>query len=406
MRNKQAGLRIAIVGGGIGGMAAAAFLHRAGIEATVHEQAGELTEVGAGLVLAPNAVRLLRALDIAEPALRRAVPLEWGWEFRRWQDGDVLSAERLDGVCERLYGERTYTVHRAHLLDSLRSVVPEGAVRLGARCTAVEPRGDGARLTFADGSRADADLVIGADGMHSLVRATITEPAAPRFSGLCAFRTVVPAASAPAFALRRAQTLWLGPGRHFVHYPISGGRAVNVVAFAPAARDTEESWSATATIDEFHAEFDGWDPRVTSLITAGAVPGRWALLDRPPLPRWSRGRITLLGDAAHPMFPFYGQGAAQSLEDAAVLARCLGATPEAREQALTRYEATRIARTTRLQHASHARSEENHLPDGPEQRARDKALTDADPLVRSDWIYRYDAQSVPLPPVPVLRAVK
>ena len=396
MQSKQTELRIAIVGGGIGGMAAAAFLHRAGLSATVHEQAAALTEVGAGLVLAPNAVRLLRALAIAEPALRQAVPLDWGWEFRRWQDGEVLSAERLDGVCDRLYGERTYTVHRAHLLDSLRSVVPEQALRLGARCTAVEPHGEGVRLTFADGTSADADVVIGADGMHSVVRGTITEPTRPRFSGLCAFRTVVPAASAPAFALRHAQTLWLGPGRHFVHYPISGGQAVNVVAFAPAGEDTEESWSATAGIEELHAEFADWDPRVTDLITAGAVPGRWALLDRPPLPHWSRGRISLLGDAAHPMFPFYGQGAAQALEDAAVLARCLSATPDAPDQALSRYEAARIARTTRLQQASHARSEANHLPDGPEQRARDKALADADPLVHNGWIYRYDAQSVAL----------
>lgn len=309
MRNRQqTGPRIAIVGGGIGGMAAAAFLHRAGLTVTVHEQAAALTEVGAGLVLAPNAVRPLRALGVAESALRRAVPLDWGWEFRRWEDGTVLSAERLDGVCERLYGERTYTAHRAHLLDALRSAVPDEAVRLGARCTAVEPHAGGVRLTFADGSRADADLVIGADGMHSLVREAVAEPERPRFSGLCAFRTVVPAAAAPEFALRRAQTLWLGPGHHFVHYPISGGAGVNVVAFAPATAETEESWSATATVEEFHAEFADWDERVTKLIKSGAVPGRWALYDRPPLPSWSRGRMTLLGDAAHAMFPFYGQG--------------------------------------------------------------------------------------------------
>ncbi|WP_327665227.1 FAD-dependent monooxygenase [Streptomyces sp. NBC_00498] len=394
MRNKQqAGPRIAIVGGGIGGMAAAAFLHRAGLDVTVHEQAAALTEVGAGLVLAPNAVRPLRALGVAESALRRAVPLDWGWEFRRWEDGTVLSAERLDGVCERLYGERTYTAHRAHLLDALRSAVPDGAVRLGARCTSVEPRADGVRLTFADGTRADADLVIGADGMHSLVRETVAEPERPRFSGLCAFRTVVPAASAPEFALRRAQTLWLGPGRHFVHYPISAGAGVNVVAFAPATDDTEESWSATATVEEFHAEFADWDDRVTTLIKSGSVPGRWALYDRPPLPSWTRGRMTLLGDAAHAMFPFYGQGAAQALEDAAVLARCLATDPDAPDRALARYESERLPRTTRLQQASHARADANHLPDGPEQRARDAALGDADPLVGSGWICGYDASA-------------
>ncbi|MFI5664084.1 FAD-dependent monooxygenase [Streptomyces sp. NPDC051684] len=339
MRDRQqTGPRIAVVGGGIGGMAAAAFLHHAGLTATVHEQASALTEVGAGLLLAPNAVRPLRALGVAHSVLRRAVPLDWGWEFRRWQDGTVLSVERLDGECERLYGERTYTTHRAQLLDALRSAVPDTSVRLAARCTRVEPHADGVRLTFADGSRTDADLVIGADGMHSVVRGTVAEPQRPRFSGLCAFRTIVPAATAPAFALRRAQTLWLGPDHHLVHYPISEGEAVNVVAFAPSTDETAESWSATATVEEFHAEFADWDERVSALITSGAVPGRWALYDRPPLPSWTRGRMTLLGDAAHPMFPFYGQGAAQALEDAAVLARCLTAHEDAPALALARYE--------------------------------------------------------------------
>jgi salicylate hydroxylase len=210
---------------------------------------------------------------------------------------------------------------------------------------------------------------------------------------MCAFRTVVPAGAAPAFALRPAQTLWLGPGRHFVHYPIAAGSAVNVVAFAPAGDFTDESWSATATTREFLAEFAGWDARVRDLITAGGVPGRWALLDRAPLRHWSRGPITLLGDAAHPMFPFFAQGAAQSVEDAAVLARCLAAAPDEPERALKRYEAARIDRTTRLQQVSHARRDLNHLPDGPDQRSRDAALTASDPLVDNGWIYGYDAEA-------------
>ncbi|GHH10092.1 FAD-dependent monooxygenase [Streptomyces lanatus] len=386
------GPRIAIVGGGIGGLAAAAFLCRAGLTATVYEQASALTEVGAGLLVAPNAIRLLRRLGVMERFLRRAVPLEWAWEFRRWADGRVLSVERLDGVCERLYGERTYTAHRADLLDTVRSAVPDDWVRLGARCTSVDAGPDGALVGFADGSRVEADIVIGADGVHSVVRGALAEPEPPEYSGICAFRTVVPAHTAPDFALRPAQTLWLGPGRHFVHYPIAGGSAVNVVAVAPAGDFTDESWSTKADVGEFQAEFAGWDPRVTELITAGDVPGRWALLERAPLRQWSVGTVTLLGDAAHPMFPFFAQGAAQSIEDAAVLARCLatpGANPEA---ALKRYEAARIARTTRLQQVSHARRDINHLPDGPEQRARDTALAASDPLVGNGWIYGYDAE--------------
>jgi len=393
MSATRQGPRIAIVGGGIGGVAAAAFLRRAGLTATVYEQASALTEVGAGLVMAPNAVRLLRLLGVMDRFLRSAVVLDRGWEFRRWENGRVLSVEQLSGVCERLYGEHTYVIHRADLLDTVKAAVPGEWIRLNKRCTAVDAGADVVLLHFADGSRAEAEVVIGADGIHSVIRDAVTEPTPPQFSGVCAFRTTVPARAAPAFALRRAQTLWLGPGRHFVHYPISGGRAVNVVAFAPAGTYQDESWSATATVERFRAEFAGWDPRVTDLITAGAAPGRWALLDRAPLRHWSLGKVTLLGDAAHPMFPFFAQGAAQAIEDAAVLARCLRASTDDPDQALKRYEAARTDRTTRLQQISHARRDTNHLPDGPEQRARDAALVSSDPLVRNGWIYGYDAEA-------------
>jgi salicylate hydroxylase len=386
-------VRVAIVGGGIGGLAAAAFLHRAGLPSVVHEQAAELKEVGAGLVLAPNAVRLLRRLGVMDGLRDRAVPLDVGWEFRRWEDGRVLSAENLATSCEQLYGERTYTVHRADLADAIRSAVPPDAVRLGKRCTSVTVRGDSAVLAFTDGTSTEADVVIGADGVHSVVRGAVVEPAPATFSGICAFRAVVPIDRAPEFARRRAQTLWIGPDHHLVHYPISGERAVNIVAFAPAGDYTTESWSATATVAEFLAEFAGWDARLRELIQGAGTPGRWALLDRAPLQRWSHGPVTLLGDAAHPMFPFFAQGAAQSVEDAAVLARCLAQDVQAPERALRRYESLRIGRTTRLQQVSHARAHVNHLPDGPEQQARDAALADADPLVANGWIYAYDAEA-------------
>jgi salicylate hydroxylase len=385
--------RIAIVGGGIGGLAAAAFLHRAGLPSVVYEQAPALTEVGAGLVLSPNAVRLLRRLGAMDRLRGRAVPLDVGWEFRRWEDGRVLSAENLADACERLYGERTYTVHRADVADAIGSAVPPGAVQLGKRCTSVTVHGDAVVLTFADGTSAEADVVIGADGVHSVVRGALAEPAPPTYSGICAFRAIVPAARAPEFARRRAQTLWIGPDHHFVHYPISGETAVNLVAFAPAGDYTTESWSATATVEEFLAEFAGWDPRLQELIQGAGTPGRWALLDRAPLERWSRGPVTLLGDAAHPMFPFFAQGAAQSIEDAAVLAHCLAQDPQDAARALRRYESLRIRRTTRLQEVSHARAHVNHLPDGPEQEARDASLATADPLVASGWIYAYDAEA-------------
>jgi salicylate hydroxylase len=405
------GMEIAILGGGIGGLAAAAFLHQAGLPCTVYEQAAELREIGAGLVVAPNAARLLRRLTVLAAFAERAVRLDVGWEFRRWHDGTVLSAEDLAVNCERLYGEHTYTAHRADLLEVLRSAGPPGSLRLGRRCAEVT-LGERPTVRFSDGQVIQPDVLIGADGIHSVVRAALTtardEPgghgmplwshhggrgkpaaAAPVYSGLCAFRGLVPAAQAPDFARRSAHTLWLGPAHHLVHYPISRGSLVNLVAFAPAGDYTVESWTATATVEEFLREFDGWDPRLTSLIKAAGTPGRWALLDRAPLTTWSLGTVTLLGDAAHPMFPFFGQGAAQAIEDAAVLAQCLAGDPADPAAAIQRYEAARIPRTTRLQEVSHARAHVNHLPDGPEQEARDKSFTEGDPLVANGWIYSY-----------------
>jgi salicylate hydroxylase len=389
-------LRIAVVGGGIGGLAAAAFLRRAGLDATVYEQASEIAEIGAGLVVAPNAVRLIRRLGRIELLCETAVPLEVGWEFRRWQDGRVLFSQRMGADCERLYGEWCYTTHRADLLDTLLSAVGEPGPRLGARCVGVRRRGRGAELSFADGSTETADVVIGADGTHSVVRGAVLNgeaPGPPRFSGVCAYRCLVPADRAPEFALRPVQTLWLGPGHHFVHYPISAGRYVNVVAFAPARDWRVESWTAEGRIEDLLAEFAAWDPRLSSLVAAADRTGRWALLDRDPLPRWTSGPIAVTGDAAHPMFPFLGQGAAQAIEDAAVLAACLAAGPGDPPAALRRYEERRKERATRVQQASRARLDANHLPDGPDQIARDEAFCDQDPLAFNGWIYGHDPES-------------
>jgi salicylate hydroxylase len=390
-RTAAATPQIAILGAGIGGLATAGFLHRAGLEFSIYEQAAELTETGAGLVVAPNAVRLLRRLGVLEGLLQHAVQLEVGWEFRRWQDGTVLSAEDLASVCQRLYGEQTYTAHRADLLAALRSAVPDGALHLRKRCTSVSVVDGRARMQFADGEVVEPDVLIGADGVHSVVRAAIADPAPPAYSGLCAFRALVPAEHAPSFARRPAQTLWIGPDHHLVHYPVSDGRYVNLVAFAPAGDFSVESWTATATVEELLAEFDGWDPRLLELIEAAGTPGRWALLDRAPLAHWGTGAVTLLGDAAHPMFPFFAQGAAQAIEDAATVTRCLNDDIADPARALRRYEGLRQPRTTRLQEVSHARSLVNHLPDGPEQEARDRSFADADPLLLNGWIYGHDA---------------
>jgi salicylate hydroxylase len=382
--------RIVVLGGGIGGLATAAFLHRAGLAATVYEQAAQLREVGAGVVVAPNAARQLRKLGALEEFRERAVQLEVGWEFRRWEDGTVLSAEDLAASCEKLYGEHTYAAHRADLLSTIASKVPSDNIRLGHEAVSLEHRGEALRLTFADGSNVETDVLIGADGVHSIVRGVLVGASPATYAGICAFRALVPAEQAPAFARRRGHTLWIGADHHLVHYPVSAGEYVNLVAFAPAGDFTLESWTATATIEEFLAEFEGWDERLLALIRAGGRPGRWALVDREPLTRWSQGTATLLGDAAHPMFPFFGQGAAQAIEDAAVIAHCLAEGLADPVAALRRYEEIRLPRTTRLQSVSHSRSHINHLPDGPEQRERDARFAEQDPLTANGWIYGYD----------------
>ncbi|MEV8634634.1 FAD-dependent monooxygenase [Streptosporangium sp. NPDC051023] len=386
------GPRVAVVGGGIGGLATAAFLNRAGIDVTVYEQAKKLAEVGAGLVVSPNAVRLLRRLGQFERLRERAVALRIGWEFRRWADGQVLFSQQLGDECERRYGEQCYVTHRADLLDVVRAAVPESALRLNSRVVELERLTRGVEITFADGSRTVADVVIGADGVHTTVGRFVGQTGSPRFSGMCAYRCLVPAHRAPAFALRPVQTLWLGPDRHLVHYPISAGTQINIVAFGPAHDWTTESWSAEGRVEDLRAEFGGWAPELTSLLAAADRTGQWALLDRDPLPRWTNGPIALVGDAAHPMFPFYAQGAAQALEDAAVLAHCLVDQPADPSAALERYEKIRRPRATRVQQASRGRAETNHLPDGPAQQARDESFAKEDPLTHNGWIYGHDPE--------------
>jgi salicylate hydroxylase len=387
---------IAVVGGGIGGLAAAAFLRRAGLTVTVYEQAQALGEVGAGLIVAPNAARLLRRLPSAMRLEDAGVALETGWEFRRWADGTVLFSQQLGDACYRRYGEHTWTMHRADLLAVLGSALGGVTVETGRRCTGAAQDADGVTLTFATGDPVRADAVIAADGIHSALQDHVTTVSTPRAYGLCAWRSLVPAAAAPAFARRPVQTLWLGHRHHLVHYPVRGGQLVNLVAFSPAADDVVESWSAAGRPEDLAAEFAGWDPRLGELVGAADRVGRWSVLDRAPLRRWVSGRIALLGDAAHPMLPFYAQGAGQAIEDAAVIAVCLASGHQDLPAALERYERIRLPRASQVQEASRGRTAHHHLPDGPEQRARDAAFAAEDPLSHNDWIYAYDAeQAVP-----------
>jgi salicylate hydroxylase len=379
-------MRVGIAGGGLGGLAAALFLLRAGVrDVRVFEQQSALQEIGAGIQISPNAVRLLQRLGLSEPLLEVAVPFEVPWEFRRWQDGRVLFSMAFD---ESRYGAPYIAVHRADLLRVLADAVPEGVVELGRHVSGV----DGASLVFDDGSSAAFDAVIGADGIHSVVRAAIAGDGEPEFTGLAAYRALVPAAEAPEFARRPVCSIWLGPSRHFVHYPVSGGEQVNLVTANPAGDWREESWTAPGEVADFLAEFEGWDEGVVSLIAAARETRRYAFYAREPVTRWVSGRVALLGDAAHPMLPFFAQGAGQAIEDGAVLAGCLADASDV-PGALKRYEALRVERATRVQRMSGERREHHHMPDGPEQEERDAALGSQDPLKHNDWLYAHDVES-------------
>jgi salicylate hydroxylase len=385
-------LRVAIVGGGIGGLAAALFLRRAGVDAEVYEQMPVLREVGAGIVVAPNMVRPLARLGLLGQLEAFAPKLDAGWEFRRWQDGRVLSVQTMGPACVDLYGANCHVAHRGDVLNLLRQALPDEAVHLGHELISFKQGDGGVALQFGapDGAvvSVQADVMIGADGIHSAVRSAIAPQDWPRFSGLCAFRCLVPAEAAPEMALRPVQTLWLGPGRHFVHYPISSGRLVNIVAIVPAGNWRDESWTAPGEVADMAREFEGWDPRVGQLIASARETKRWALFDREPLAQWTQGRVSLLGDAAHPMLPFFAQGSAQAIEDAEALAHALsGIEPPGAPAALQAYEALRRPRATQIQLLSRGREIRNHLPDGQEQQQRDSELASGDPLRQAAWLY-------------------
>lgn len=386
-----------VVGAGIGGLTAAIALRAAGLEVAVYEQADALREVGAGVQLAPNATRLLHRLGLAD-ALRRVGVKPEAIEHKRWQDGRILLRQPLGETCDRTFGAPYYHLYRPDLLEVLAAALPAGTVRLGHRGVAIAQDADGVTLTFDTGRIARASVVIGADGIHSTIRALLLGPESPRFSGSIAYRGLVPAERLAHLELPRYSNGWLGPDRHFVHYYVgAGGRLMNFVAIVPARDWRVESWSATGEVADALAEFDGWHPTVRAIIGAADRTHRWALYDREPLETWSVGRVTLLGDAAHAMLPFMAQGACQAVEDAVVLARCLtGAAPDAVPAVLRDYETVRKPRVWDVQRASWRNATTYHLPDGESQRQRDAAWAASaarGPYSERGWLFAHDAEA-------------
>lgn len=401
---------VGIVGAGIGGLAAALALHHAGHRVTVYERSNQLTEVGAGIQMSPNATRILDRLGLL-PALDEVAVRPATGDLRRWEDWSLLTRQPLGEQVAEQFGAPYLHLHRADLLRILADATPPNMVRTGYRCTGLSERGTGVELSFVDSNnldrnnldhnRAEHELVVGADGIHSAVRAELFGPDAPRFSRSAAWRGLVPAERIRHLDIPVASTAVLGPASHLVHYYLRRGELLNWVGVSPSESWTDESWTAQGRLQDALDDFIGWCPTVRSIIAAvGDAPiYRWALYDRDPLPIWSQGRVTLLGDACHAMLPFMAQGAAQSIEDGAVLARCLTEIEDI-EAALDVYERQRKERTAAVQLRARANGELFHLPDGPEQEARDASLAAASneggASHRNAWLFDYDVAELTL----------
>jgi salicylate hydroxylase len=393
--------RVVIVGGGIGGLTAALALERRGAEVIVCEQSPVHSEIGAGINLTPNAVKAFRALGVDN----QVEDIGWASEFqliRSWKSGRYISRIRRSDFREK-FGAPNLTLHRADLLDVLRGALQKTEIRLGKRCVGVET-GDSvkepAAARFADGNAVEADLVVGADGIHSAVRNALFGADAPRFTGCICWRGMAPIEAVPRDINTADGTMWMGPHGHVVHYRVRRGELLNIVAHIDSDAWTEESWTQECDVSEVTATYARWHRDLTRLYPCSTRWYKWALYDRDPLQRWSKGRATLLGDSAHAMLPYLAQGAGMAIEDGCVLAAAIARQPEDLDAALGAYERVRAPRATAAVLGSRARAKENHLASPWARLKRDVkfALRDRFGSGRQGdtttfqvgWLYAYD----------------
>ncbi|MES2561191.1 MAG: FAD-dependent monooxygenase [Pseudomonadota bacterium] len=376
----KAGLDIAIVGAGIGGLAVAALLTRAGHRVQVYEQAPHFARVGAGIQMAPNAVKVLRGLGLEGELVKIAFQSDMALS-REWNTGEITSELELGRCAQARYGAPYLFLHRAELHAALAAIVPHEVIRLNFKLVGLDSDAHGVALSFADGSRVRADALIGADGVHSLVRETMLGPEQARYTGRVAYRTTYAASRLGNARIAPVRTKWWGPDRHMVVYYVTAAQdELYFVTSVPESAQwiTPESWSAQGDLEELRAAYAGFHPEVQAVLAACPQVHKWALLERDPLPRWFDERVVLLGDACHPMTPYMAQGAASALEDAAVLSRCLArADADGLQHAYAVYEATRKPRASAIQ----AQSSNNTW-----------LRSATDPA----WVYGYDAWSAPL----------
>ncbi len=354
--------KVLIVGGGIGGLVTALALRLRGIDFLLLEQADAFRAVGAGIQLSPNATRVLRALGLGD-ALARVAVYPRGLDVRSWDSGEQLLWTPLGQQAEAHFGAPYYHIHRADLLDVLVAAVGNSLIRLRTPVRTFGQDSNAVTVTLADGEVITGDLLIGADGIHSTVRAQLFGSDQPRFSGSVAWRGLVSAERLAHLPLDRVTGAWWGPNRSMVHYFVSEGRTLNWIGISRSSGASRESWLAEGRVDEVMDEYRGWHPTIRAIIEATPRVLKQALYDREPLTAWTRGRVALLGDAAHAMMPFHAQGAAQSIEDAYILAACLDQQRSKPVAALERYVELRQPRAAWAQQFSRDAEELNHMAD-------------------------------------------
>lgn len=393
-------MKVLIVGGGIGGLTAALCCLHFGHEVTVFEQASELGDVGAGIQLPPNAMKVFEALGLEEAIAAKAFRPE-AIEARMGESGRYIFTIPLAQQAVNMWGSPYLHIHRADYIQVLKQALIKRSpktLRLGAAVTGFYQQDKGATLILEDGREVSGDILIGADGIKSKIREQLFGADQARFTGNVAWRAVVPMESLKSHIPNPTACAWMGRGRHAVTYQLRGGELANFVGVVERDDWKEEGWNQKGKIEDALKDFEGWHPVITKLIKSIEPNSlyRWALFDRPPLSRWTKGQVTLLGDAAHPMLPFMAQGAAMAVEDSWVLAREISKTERPISESLEVYQNLRLDRTAKAQAASRANMKTFHQPSKLGQLKTYGPMWAAGKIMpsivhrRMNWLYGYD----------------